>query len=232
MANVSPEIVFGMPFLILNGADVGFLGQELWWRSYIIKKALQTTRCIELVNKEEFVATALDSEHETFVVYVRSVSSDLLPSSSPLDIHSFQRPQISNLIADEALTKVSAEYSDFADIFSPNLAFELPKYTGINNHAIDLVKGCQQPPYGPIHSLEPMELETLKDYIDANLANSFIKPSKSPAGAPILFEQKIDGSLRLCVNYQGLNKLMIKNRYPLPLIRESLDRLRRARQFT
>ena len=49
-----------------------------------------------------------------------------------------------------------------------------------------------------------MELEILKTYIENNLANGFIRPSKSPAGASILFDKKPDGSLRLCVDYQGI----------------------------
>ena len=77
-----------------------------------------------------------------------------------------------------------------------------------------------------------MELETLKTYIETNLANGFIRPSKSPTGAPILFDRKSDGSLRLCVDYRDLNNLTIKNRYPLPLIGESLDRLGRAKRVT
>ena len=77
-----------------------------------------------------------------------------------------------------------------------------------------------------------MELKTLKAYIETNLANGFIRPSKSPAGAPILFDRKSDGSFRLCVDYRGLNNLTIKNQYPLPLIGESLDRLGRAKRFT
>ena len=135
------------------------------------------------------------------------------------------------MFAEEAPTKVPDKYANFADIFSPDLAAELPEHTGINDHAIELVDG-QQPPYGPIYSLGPVELETLKAYIETNLANGFIRPSTSPAGAPILFDRKSDGSLRLCVDYRGLNNLMIKNRYPLPLIGESLDRLGRARRFT
>ena len=77
-----------------------------------------------------------------------------------------------------------------------------------------------------------MELETLKTYIETYLKTGFIWPSKSPAGAPILFDKKLDGSLRLCVDYRGLNNLTIKNRYPLPLIGEALDRLGRAKRFT
>ena len=77
-----------------------------------------------------------------------------------------------------------------------------------------------------------MELKTLKTYIDTHLKTGFIQPSKSPASAPILFDKKPDSSFWLCVNYQGLNNLTIKNQYPLPLIGEALDRLSRAKKFT
>ena len=90
----------------------------------------------------------------------------------------------------------------------------------------------KQPPYGPIYSLGSVELETLKTYIETNLANGFIRLSKSPADTPILFVCKPDCSLRLCVNYRGLNNLTIKKRYLLPLIGESLDQLRQAKYFT
>lgn len=108
---------------------------------------------------------------------------------------------------------------------------ELPEHTGMNDHAIGLEEG-KQPPYGPIYSLGPAELETLKTYIETDLKTGFIRPSRSPAGAPILFDRKPDGSLCLCVDYRGLNNLTIKNRYPLPPIGETLDRLGRAKRFT
>ncbi len=146
-------------------------------------------------------------------------------------MHPSRRAQIAHLKADEAPIKVSSKYADFADVFSPKLAVELPEQTGINDYAIELVDDWQ-PPYGPIYRLGPMKLEILKAYIENNLANGFIRPSKSLAGAPILFDKKLDGSLRLCVDYRGLNNLTIKNWYPLPLVRESLDRLGRAQRFT
>ena len=135
------------------------------------------------------------------------------------------------MIAEKVFTKALAKYSDFTDVFSPDLVSELPEHIGINNYAIELLDG-QQPLYGPIYNLETVELETLKAFIETNLANGFIKPSKYPDNAPILFDWKSDGFFRLCVNYQGLNNLTIMNRYPLPLIEESLDRLKRARRFT
>ena len=125
-------------------------------------------------------------------------------------------------MANEALNSIPTEYSNFADVFFLELASELPEHTRINDYAIKLVDD-RQPPYGPIYNLEPVELETLKTYMETNLKNGFIRPSKSPAEAPIFFNKKPDGSLRLCVDYQGLNNLTIKNRYSLPLVGESLD---------
>ena len=221
VANIRPEIVLGMLFLTLSGANVDFSGWELRWKTYIIKEALPTTKRVKLVGKKEFAAATLDPKYKTFIVHVASLYS------TPLDA----RSQISGLIAEKAFTKVSAEYLDFADVFSPDLASKLLKYIGIKNHAIELVNS-QQLPYGPIYSLRPVELKILKAYIETNLANGFIRLSKSSAGAPILFDRKSDSSLRLRINYRGLNNLTIKNRYPLPLIGKSLDKLKRAKQFT
>ena len=100
----------------------------------------------------------------------------------------------------------------------------------MNEYAIKL-EDDKQPPFGPIYSLGPVELETLKTYMEINLANGFIRPFKSPAGAPILFDRKPDESFRLCVDYWGLNNITIKNQYPLPLISESLDQHGRAKRF-
>ena len=61
------------------------------------------------------------------------------------------------------------------------------------------------------HNQRPVALDTLKAYFETNLANKFIRPSKSPVGAPIFFDRRLDGSPRLCV--QGFNNLTIKNRY-------------------
>lgn len=58
-------------------------------------------------------------------------------------------------------------------------------------------------------ALSPDELKTFKTYIENNLANKFIKSSKSPIGASIFFDKKLDQSLILCIDYQGLNNLII-----------------------
>ena len=146
-------------------------------------------------------------------------------------MHPSKRAQIAHLKVDEAPSEISSKYADFADVFSPKLAAELPKYIKINDYAIELIDD-QQLPYGPIYSLGPVKLEILKAYIENNLVSGFIRPSKSLVGVPILFDKKPNGSLKLYVNYQGLNNLIIKNQYHLPLIGELLDQLGRAQWFT
>ena len=103
-----------------------------------------------------------------------------------------------------------AEYSDYNNVFSAEYVMKLPKNTGINEYAIKLIKG-KQLLFELIYSLGPIKLKTLKIYIKINLANGFIQSSKSPARAPILFDRKPDRSLRLYVDYWGLNNLTIKN---------------------
>jgi hypothetical protein len=76
------------------------------------------------------------------------------------------------------------------------------------------------------------ELKELKVQLEELLAKGYIKPSKSPYGAPVLFVHKKDGTLRMCVDYRALNKVTVKNRYPLPRIDDLFDRLSGAKVFS
>jgi hypothetical protein len=83
-----------------------------------------------------------------------------------------------------------------------------------------------------LYSLSRPELEELKRWLEENLSKGFIHTSSSPAAAPILFIKKGDGSLRLVIDYRGINEGTIKNRYPLPLMQDTLMNLSRAKWFT
>ena len=122
------------------------------------------------------------------------------------------------------------KYQDFEDVFSKKECETVPEGAGVT-HAIDLEEGTE-PPHGPIYALSERELRILRNYLAEKEAIGWIRRSKSPAGAPILFVPKSDGSLRLCVDYRALNKVTVKNRHPLPLINETLDRLTGAKIFT
>ena len=163
----------------------------------------------------------LDKNIEDFVMRVSFLEWKII-------IHLAREAQIALLLAKEL--NVLVKYSDFADIFSEKSKNVFLEQTIVNGHAIKFEES-KQPVYRPIYSRKPFELRTFKTYIETNLVNNFIRASKSPAGALILFLCKLNDSLCLCVNYQGLNNLTIKNWYLLLLIGKSLDWLGWAKQF-
>ena len=111
-------------------------------------------------------------------------------------IHLSHKTQVALLIS----MKISAEYSDFLDIYSLDSAAELLEHIRINDYPINLLEDNQLL-YCPIYSLRPIELEALKSYIKANLASGFISSSKSPSYTLILFVWKKYGSLHLIIDY-------------------------------
>ena len=123
---------------------------------------------------------------------------------------------------------VLAKYLNFASILLEKLINVFSKQTKVNKQAIKFEKG-KYPSYRLIYSLGPIEFKTPKTYIKTNLANGFIWASKLPVGALILFTCKPDGSLRLCVDYWGLNNFIIKYEYLLHLIGKLLNRLGQAK---
>lgn len=82
------------------------------------------------------------------------------------------------------------------------------------------------------YRLNREETLELKRQLDELLAAGFIRPSRLPYGAPVLFVKKKDGSLRMCSDYRALNKVTVKNKYPLPNLRELFDQLGKAKFFT
>lgn len=146
-------------------------------------------------------------------------------------VYTFWLIQIASLKTDKVPIVISSKYTNFANIFSLDLVIKLPEYTRINDYTIKLIDS-KQLPYEPIYSLKLVELETLKTYIETNLANDFIRPSKSLANISILFIWKPDDSPYMYINYWSLNIRTIINRYLLPLISGFLDRLDQAKRFT
>ena len=119
--------------------------------------------------------------------------------------------------------------SDFSNVFPE----ELP---GLSPHreidfAIDVVAGAT-PTSITLYRMAPVELKELKVQLQELLEKWFIRSSVSPWGAPVLFVKKKDGTLRLCIDYRQLNKLTIKNKYPLPRIDDLFDQLKDASIFS
>jgi hypothetical protein len=120
--------------------------------------------------------------------------------------------------------------SDFSDVFPSEIPHQLPPPREID-HRIELTQSTPPTPRS-IYRMSPSELDELKKQLDELLECGFIQRSKSPFGAPVLFVKKKDGSMRMCVDYRDLNRITIKNRYPLPLIQELFDQLHGAKWFS
>ena len=116
-------------------------------------------------------------------------------------ISSSETSQLANILLDSLY--------NFLDIFLASNAKKLVLHRDIDL-AIELQPG-KEPPYRPIYPLSQTELAALRDFLEENLAKGFIQESKSPAGVPILFAPKKDGGLCLCIDYRGLNTIIVKN---------------------
>ena len=93
---------------------------------------------------------------------------------------------------------------------------------------IELVPGASLVSKTP-YKMSTSKMLELKMQLQELLENKYIQPSVSPWGAPVLFVRKKDGTLRLCIDYQQLNKVTVKNKYPLPRIDDLFDQMRRAK---
>jgi Reverse transcriptase (RNA-dependent DNA polymerase)/RNase H-like domain found in reverse transcriptase/Integrase zinc binding domain/Retroviral aspartyl protease/Chromo (CHRromatin Organisation MOdifier) domain len=120
--------------------------------------------------------------------------------------------------------------NEYQDVFPAEMPKGLPpaRQTG---HTIELIEGAK-PMFRPLYRLSPFEHEEVRTQITDLLDKGWIEPSSSPFGAPILFVQKKDKSLRMCVDYRALNQQTVKNRYALPRIDDLIDQLSGAQYFT
>jgi hypothetical protein len=135
----------------------------------------------------------------------------------------FEPEEVTKLVTSpKCIRRVLEEFSDV-------MPEDLPSRRRVD-HAIVVMPGVAPPAKAP-YRMNQEELKELKVQLKELLAKGYIKPNKSPYGAPVLFVHKKDGTLRMCVDYKALNKATMKNRYPLPLVDDLFDRLSGAKVF-
>lgn len=124
----------------------------------------------------------------------------------------------------------------FKKLFSPSEASKLPPHRPGADHEINITKdkNGNEPalPWGPLYNMSREELLVLRKTLTDLLDKGFIRASSSAAAAPVLFVRKPGGGLRFCCDYRALNAMTARDRYPLPLISETLRNLAKARWFT
>src|SRR5277367_5336065 len=126
--------------------------------------------------------------------------------------------------------KLPQQYHDFKDVFSKAASDALAPHREYDLK-IELEKDYNLG-FSPLYQHSTEELRAYKQYLVDNLSKGFIALSQSPFAAPILFARKANGGLRFCVDYRKLNALTRKDRYPLPLLDETLAQISKARIFT
>src|SRR5262249_12550555 len=179
-------------------------------------------------NKDMNTDTDMDSHTPgcRIATVSRSQLQHLIRQGAEIFEVQIDQPKDDHAIAPE-FRKLIAE---FPEVFPADLPKELPPRRAVD-HRIDIVPGSE-PPSRPAYRLSPPEAEEMDKQIKDLLAHGYIRPSVSPYGAPVLFVRKKDGSMRMCIDYRGLNKITIKNKYPIPPVEELMDQLHGAKMFT
>lgn len=189
---------------------------------------------IQCIGAAPFLFLAKEKEKNTlFTVNLRDLDLALKPASA-LDLCASTAEELRERETQKKninpKTICPLEYHDLISVFDRTESKTLPPHR-THDHKIQLKDGAI-PPSGPLYGMSRDELEVLRDYLKENLSSGFIRASQSPASSPVMFVKKADGGLRFCVDYRALNALTVKNRYPLPLINETLQRLSKAVIYT
>lgn len=200
------NLLLGYPWLAKVDPVISFV--KGIWRHRLLKNK------VEVVAAKQFARTTAADPY----IYALTV----IPA--PMGLH------IITAIAPTAEVLLPPKYANISHMFEGTAAGLLPEHH-VMEHQIDLEPGIE-PLYGPVYALSERELEILREYLESSQVKGWIRRSTSSAGAPIMFIPKKGGGLRLCVDYKGLNRVIIKNHIPLPLISKTLDRLKGAKVFT
>src|SRR5258708_14440893 len=174
---------------------------------------------IQLVSKRTMGRICQEAGSETFLLSPSGIQQTPNPFHTSPDW--LKAKAASTAQPEDTLSGVPQEYHEFCDVFSGEKANALAPHQPYDLK-INLEEGAK-PFHGPIYLLSPPELTALREFLEENVQNGFIHPSKSLWGSLVLFVKKKDGSLRLCADFRALNRVTEKDRYPLPLIPDLLN---------
>jgi hypothetical protein len=121
-------------------------------------------------------------------------------------------------------------YHEYLDVFTREESDKLLPHRDCDHH-IRLEEGAK-PTHALLYNMSREELIAVKKYLEENLSKGFIQVSTAPYASPVLFVRKPSGGIRFCVDYRRLNAIARKDRYPLPLLDETLAQMTDAKVFT
>lgn len=224
VANTDQDIILGKPWLTRHNPQVD-------WQENEITIGDHTIKAVEGSQKGEITIDTISAAQikrlvrkhpntiQTYIIQVKAVDEPMETDAIDMTSHLSQQQR-------DQLETILKQFD--TDVFSEPSG--LPPHRTAD-HRIEIIPGNTPPSRTPYRLSQP-ELAELRKQLIKLLEQGWIRPSISPFGAPILFVKKKNGDLRMCVDYRALNKITIKNKYPLPNISELLDRLTGAQYFT
>jgi len=218
----------------LEVSDV-LLGQPYLWKHHAVYESRPRSVIISLNRKLYRIPEAVPPSAISLISakQCRKVISQtgkfvffVIRSQSERKIAATSRASMTDLSTQQK--QVDKVVEGYSDIFSSPTG--VPLHCQVK-HPIDLTPGAPLP-NGPVYRRSLLENEEIKRQIQELLHKGHIRPSSSPCGSPIVLVQKKDGTWRLCIDYRALNKITVRNRYPIPRIDDLLDQLTGAKYFS
>ena len=215
----SADVILGYPWFFNKNPSL-----SIDWVNHSITFELNNCKhfiqCSKLPS-HSLVSSKSLSEYSSSLIY--SCVIDPAVQFYYFNIDATQLPHFEQRLLDSIL-------EDFQDVFPTELPLTLPPKRNVD-HQIELIPGAA-PVSIPPYRLSRLEEDEIAKQLKEYLSMGHIRYSKSPWGAPVLLVKKKEGSWRMCINYRRLNKMTIKNAYPLPRADDLIDRLHGARYFT
>lgn len=242
--NLSAPLFLGLPWMIDNdvvllakerairfGSDSGegLVRQKGWYEEHApdsVRERVQYIREATMVMGNAFAAEVRRHRKnpltQIFSVTVQDISKAL---------------EVKKKLSEEEIREqLPTELEELASLFLDDEGDSLPPHRPGIDLSITLEKDEQgrdkELPWGPLYGMSRDELLVLRKTLTELLDKNWIRASSSPGGAPVLFVKKPGGGLRFCVDYRALNKITQKDRYPLPLVRETLRAISKAKWIT
>ena len=238
------DILLGCAWLERRAAQMDFhegvvrvwKGGRARGRSYHIARTHATAGTTRAVQRVCALLAARDPSGPIRSVKASTALRDVKLGAAAMLVRVCPAPVVATLGLDEGGTHVPPPVPGLTELlaeYEPTVfkeLSELPPEREVS-HTIPLQPGAL-PPSKNMYRLSPREREEVEKQVRKMLDMGFIQPSSSPFGSPVLFVEKPDGSLRMCLDYRALNAITVKRKYPMPNIQDLFDALAGAKVFS
>ncbi|MCO5608354.1 hypothetical protein L7F22_062562 [Adiantum nelumboides] len=214
------DVILGAPWFDRLAASIKFPERRI---SFKFRKknmyidAQESGNTIPLVHTHAF-DKSIKSSISVYMIFVKDSLSDV------------SKTQVNESGSKEDL-ELSKFLNQFQDVFIDDIPGELPPKRGDDDHAIELIPGSS-PPNNPPYRVSQAQQEEIMRQVNELVENGMVRPSSSPFCSPVLLVHKKDGTYRMCVDYRAINKITIRNRFPVTRIEDLFDKLQGSTYFS